>query len=62
MIISPQILKKTPFVLIFSREIEEENNSSDINIDNSFIKISAISPLPSEYREYVDIFFESEAR
>ena len=56
-------LKKNDlFVLIFSKKIEKENNNSNINIDNFFIKISTISPLPSEYREYIDIFFKSEAR
>ncbi len=47
---------------MFFKEIEEENNSSDINIDNFFIGVSATSPLLLEYREYVDIFSESEAR
>ncbi len=51
-----------PFILIFSREVEEGNNSSDTNIDNFFMGVSATSPLFLEYREYVDIFFESEAR
>ena len=46
------------FVLVFSREVEEGNNNSDIDIDNSFIKISTISPLFLEYKEYVDVFFE----
>ena len=50
------------FILIFSREVEEGNNSFDIDIDNFFIKTSTISPLLSEYREYIDIFFESEVR
>ncbi len=50
------------FILIFFREIEEGNNSFDINIDNFFIGVSAISPLSSEYGEYVDIFSKSEAR
>jgi len=54
--------KNNPFILIFSKKIEEGNNNSDINIDNSFIKISAIFPLPSEYREYADIFSESEIK
>ncbi len=50
------------FILIFSKEIEEGNNNSDINTDNSFIRVSITSPLPLEYGEYIDIFFESEAR
>ncbi len=54
--------KNNPFILMFPREIEKRNNNFDINIDNSFIEIFIISPLLSEYREYVDIFFESEAR
>ena len=54
--------KNNFFILIFFREIEKENNNSDIDTDNSFIKTSTISPLPSKYREYVDIFSESEAR
>ena len=37
---------------MFPKEIEEENNNSDIDINNFFIKVSAISPLPSKYREY----------
>ncbi len=51
-----------PFVLVFSKEVEEGNNSSDINTDNFFIGVSIISPLRLEYREYIDIFSESEAR
>ncbi len=47
---------------MFSREVEEGNNSFDTDIDNFFIKVSVISPLSSEYREYIDIFSESEAR
>ncbi len=50
------------FVLVFSREVEEGNNSSDIDIDNSFMGVSATSPLFLEYGEYTDIFSESEAR
>jgi len=50
------------FVLIFFREIEEGNNSFDIDIDNFFMVVFTISPLPSEYRKYIDIFFESEVR
>ena len=50
------------FVLVFSKEVEEGNNSSDIDIDNFFIKISAISPLFSEYKKYVDVFSKSKAR
>ncbi len=33
------------FVLVFFREIEEGNNSSDIDIEYFFIGVSAISPL-----------------
>ncbi len=33
------------FVLVFSREVEEGNNSFDIDIDNFFIGVSAIFPL-----------------
>ncbi len=54
--------KNDPFVLVFSSEVEEGNNNSDIDIDNSFIRVSAISPLSSEYREYIDVFFKLEAR
>jgi len=54
--------KDDPFILIFPREVEEGNNSSDINTDNFFMAVSVISPLPSKYREYIDIFFESEVR
>ncbi len=54
--------KNNLFILVFSRKIEEGNNSFDTDTDNFFIKISTISPLPSEYGEYIDIFFESEAR
>ncbi len=50
------------FVLVFPREVEEGNNNSDTDIDNFFIEVSTISPLSSEYREYVDVFSESEAR
>ncbi len=50
------------FILVFSREIEEGNNNSDIDIDNSFIEVSIIFPLPLKYREYVDIFSKSEVR
>ncbi len=50
------------FVLIFPREVEKGNNSFDINIDNSFMGVFIISPHPSEYGEYVDVFSESEAR
>ncbi len=50
------------FILVFPREVKKGNNNSDIDIDNSFIKVSTISPLFLEYREYIDIFFESEAR
>ncbi len=51
-----------PFILVFSREVEEGNNSSDININNFFIEVSTIFSFPSKYREYVDIFSESEVR
>src|SRR6266536_3159039 len=51
-----------PFILIFPKKIEEGNNSSDTDINNSFIKISTTSPLLLEYGEYIDIFFKSEAR
>ncbi len=54
--------KNDPFILVFSKEIEEENNNSDTDIDNFFIKISTTSPLPLEYREYIDIFFKSEVK
>ena len=47
---------------MFFKEIEERNNSSDIDIDNFFIEVFVIFSLPLEYREYVDIFSESEAR
>ena len=50
------------FILIFLRELEEGNNSSDINIDNFFIGVFVIFPLFLEYGEYVDVFSESEAR
>ncbi len=60
--IASNFKENNPFILIFPKEIEEGNNNSDIDINNSFIEISAISPLPSEYREYTDIFFKSEAR
>ncbi len=50
------------FVLIFFREIEEGNNSFDINIDNFFIRVFIISPLLSEYGEYTNIFSESKVR
>ena len=54
--------KNNPFILIFSKKIKKGNNNFDINIDNFFIKVSAIFPFPSEYREYADIFSESEVR
>ncbi len=50
-----------PFILIFPKKIEEGNNNFDINIDNFFIKVSIIFPLFLEYKEYADIFSESEA-
>ncbi len=54
--------ENNPFILIFSKEIEEGNNSFDTDTDNSFIRVSTTSPLPSKYRKYTDIFFKSEAR
>ena len=54
--------KNDLFILIFPREIEKGNNNSDTDTDNFFIKTSIISPLPSEYREYINVFSESEAR
>jgi len=50
------------FILIFFRKVEEGNNNSDTDIDNFFIKVSVIFPLPLEYREYINIFFESEVK
>jgi len=60
--IASNLRENNPFILIFPKKIEEGNNSSDIDIDNFFIKISTTSPLPLEYREYINIFSESEAR
>ena len=60
--IALNLKKNDPFILIFSKEIEERNNSSDTDINNSFIKVSTTSPLLLEYGEYVDIFSESKAR
>ncbi len=60
--IASNLKKNNLFILIFPKEIEEGNNNSNTNTDNSFIKASTTSPLPSEYREYIDIFFKSEAR
>ena len=60
--IALNLKKNDSFILIFLREIEEGNNNFDTDIDNSFIKISTTSPLPSEYREYINIFSKSEAR
>ncbi len=60
--IASNLKKNDPFILIFPKEVEEKNNNSDIDIDNSFIKASIISPLPSKYREYIDIFSKSETR
>ncbi len=54
--IALNLKKNNPFILIFPKKIEEENNSSDTNINNSFIKISTISPLPLEYEKYINIF------
>jgi len=50
------------FILIFLKEVEEGNNSSDTDINNFFIKTSTTSPLPSKYKEYADIFSKSEAK
>jgi len=60
--IALNLRKNDLFILIFFKKIEEGNNNSDTDIDNFFIKISAISPLSSEYGEYIDVFSESEAR
>ena len=54
--------KNDLFILIFPREVEKENNIFDTDIDNFFIKVSTISPLPLEYGEYIDIFSKSEVR
>ena len=54
--------ENNPFILIFPKEVEEGNNNSNTDIDNFFIRVSTISPLPLKYREYADIFFESEVR
>jgi len=54
--------KNNLFILIFSKKIEEGNNSSDTDTDNSFIKVSTTSPLSLEYGKYADIFSKSEAR
>ncbi len=51
-----------PFILIFLKKIEEGNNSSNIDIDNFFIKVSTTSPLPLKYKKYINIFSESEAK
>ena len=50
------------FILIFPKEIEKENNNFNTDINKFFIKISATSPLFLEYREYINVFFKSEAR
>ncbi len=60
--IASNLKKNNPFILIFPREIEEGNNNSNTDIDNFFIRVSTISPLPLKYGEYIDIFSESEAR
>jgi len=60
--IASNLRENNPFVLIFSKEIEEENNNSDINIDNFFMGVFTTFPLPLEYGEYVDIFSELEVR
>ncbi len=54
--------ENNPFILVFSKEIEEGNNSFDINIDNSFIGIFTIFPLFLEYEKYIDIFFKLKVR
>jgi len=60
--IASNLRENNPFILIFPKKIEEENNNSDTDIDNFFIKVFTISPLFLEYREYVDVFSESEVR
>ncbi len=60
--IASNLEENDPFILIFPKKIEEGNNNSDINIDNSFIRISATSPLPLKYRKYADIFSKSKIR
>jgi len=60
--IASNLKKNNPFILVFLREIEEGNNNSDTNINNSFIKVFIIFPLPLEYEKYTDIFSKSEAR
>src|SRR6266536_6610665 len=60
--IASTLTKNDPFVLIFSKKIEKRNNNSDIDTNNSFIKVFTTSPLLSKYREYTDIFSESETR
>ena len=45
------------FVLVFFREIEEENNNFDTDINYFFIRVSTTFPLLLEYREYIDVFF-----
>ncbi|SRR6266498_991040 len=54
--------KNDPFILIFFKKVEEGNNSFDIDINYSFIKVFTTSPLPFKYGEYTNIFFKSEAR
>ncbi len=60
--IASNLKKNDPFILIFFKKIEKGNNNSDTDIDNSFIKISIISPLFLKYKEYINIFLESEVR
>ena len=60
--IASNLRENNPFILIFPKKIEEENNNSNTNIDNSFIEVSTTSPLHLKYREYTDIFSESEAK
>ncbi len=50
------------FVLVFFREIEEENNNFDTDINYFFIRVSTTFPLFSEYREYINIFSKSKVR
>ncbi len=38
--VASNLKKNNPFILIFPRKIEEGNNNSDTDIDNSFIKVS----------------------
>ncbi len=60
--IASNLKENDPFILIFPRKIEEGNNNSDTDINNSFIEVSTIFSLPLKYREYADVFFKSEVR